>query len=147
MNLKYHEVSLMYFGALLFLISLIQGLIIPYFTIPRMALSAHQAGIDSGIVLILIGLIWKHLLLKETLIRITFYSSIFGMYIVWFAITLSSILGASNALPLSGEGVTSSPTNELIVQILIMTGGSLCLVSALFIFLGLFKKARSAAAA
>lgn len=131
---------LMCSGAVLYLISLLQGLVISHFVIPKMALSAHQAGIEGGIVLILFGVMWGALYLREGTKKLAMYASIGGMYIVWFAITLASILGANKALPIAGEGFGSTTLNELTVQGLIMLGGTFCLVSAVLVVVGLYRK-------
>jgi len=87
--------KLIILGVLLFLIGLIQGAFIPYFHNSRMALSAHLAAVQSGMAMVIFGLIWGMVNLKEGLLKLAYYTNILGMFLVWFAISLASIFGAS----------------------------------------------------
>ncbi len=58
--------QLLIFGVLLFLFGLLNGAVIPYFTNPRMGLSAHLAGVQNGMVLLIFGLLWPYLTLSST---------------------------------------------------------------------------------
>ncbi len=137
--------KLILWGATLFLIGLLQGALIPYFPNSRMALSAHLAAVQSGMALIIFGLIWGFLVLQEIWLKLTFYASITGMYTVWFAISLAAILGASKALPIAGAGFSTTPLNELVVQVIITTGAGLGVLSTGLIVLGLVKGLNSTA--
>ena len=57
--------KLIFWGAALFLIGLIQGGLIPYFMNTRMALSAHLAAVQSGMALMIFGIIFELISLKE----------------------------------------------------------------------------------
>jgi len=132
--------SLILWGAFLFLAGLLQGCVIPHFTIPRMGLSAHLAAVQSGMVLIIFGLIWQFITLGDKCLRIICYATITGMYLVWFAITLSAILGAGESLPIAGVGFSSTPFNELLVGSILTLGALLVIVATVFIVRGLVSK-------
>ena len=51
--------QLIILGVVLFLIGLIQGALIPFFHNPRMALSAHLAAVQSGMAMVIFGIIWS----------------------------------------------------------------------------------------
>ncbi len=135
--------KLLFWGAVLFLVGLLQGALIPYFLNSRMALSAHLAAVQSGMALMLFGLMWGHLALREKWLKVTYFSSIVSMYTVWIAITLASILGASKALPMAGRGFSSTPFNEMIVEVIVTAGAGLGIISAGLIVLGLYKGLKS----
>jgi len=78
--------QLIIYGVLLFFIGLIQGALIPYFHNPRMALSAHLAAVQSGMAMIIFGLIWALLNLKEAVLKIAYYSSITNCWKRFFSI-------------------------------------------------------------
>jgi len=130
---------LIFWGAALFLAGLLQGALIPHFMNPKMALSAHLAAVQSGMALMVFGLIWGALVLEQRWLSVTFYSSIASMYLIWFSITLSAVLGASRALPMAGEGFSSSPINEMLIEVIVYIGAGLGIVASLLIVLGLYK--------
>jgi hydroxylaminobenzene mutase len=70
---------------------------------------------------------------------VTFYSSIASMYLIWVSITMSAVLGASQALPMAGQGFSSSPLSEMVIEAIIYTGAGLGIVSSMLIVLGLYK--------
>ena len=131
--------KLIFWGAVLFLIGLFQGALIHYFLNPRMALSAHLAAVQSGMTLMIFGLIWQLLILKEVWLKITYYSGVASMYLIWLSITISAIFGASQALPQAGKGFSTSQFIEVSVSATIYTGSGLAILSGLLIVLGLYK--------
>jgi len=128
-----------FWGAVLFLAGLLQGALIPHFMNPKMALSAHLAAVQSGMALMVFGLIWGALVLEKKWLDVILYSSIASMYLIWFSITLSAVLGASQALPMAGEGFSSSPINEMVIEVIVYIGAGLGIVASLLIVLGLYN--------
>ena len=131
--------KLIFWGAVLFLFGLLQGALIPYFLNPRMALSAHLAAVQSGMALMIFGLIWSALALGEKWLKVAYYSSIASMYLVWIAITLAAVLGASKALPMAGKGFSSTHLNETAVELIVYVGASFGVISIVVIVVGLYK--------
>jgi len=136
--------KLLFWGAMLFLIGLLQGVLIPYFLNSRMALSAHLAAVQSGMALMIFGLLWNSLELPEKWLKVTYYSSVASMYAIWLAITLAAIFGSSKALPIAGAGFSSSFVTEVTVEIIVTLGAGLCVVSSVLIVLGLYRGLKSA---
>jgi len=64
--------TLIFLGLLLFLLALIIGLFVQNMTNPRMALSAHLEGIMNGMFLMILGLVWRRLILSKTLFKTTY---------------------------------------------------------------------------
>ncbi len=145
MNLKveHHGKQLILFGALLFLLGLVEGVLIPYFSNPRMALSAHLAAVQSGMALMIFGLIWSLVDLSPAKERVARYAAVLSMYLIWLSITLAAINGASQALPMAGVGYTASPLGEVLVKVLVYPGSVLGLVSAVLMLLGLYRNFKS----
>lgn len=126
-------------GAVLFLIGLIQGLAIPKFRNSRMALSAHLTAVQSGMALMIFGIIWSLITLELFWLNTAKWSLIASVYIIWIGISLAACSGASKALPIAGNGFTASKTSEVTVVVIETIGIMLSLFSAVLIVIGLFK--------
>lgn len=135
--------KLLFWGALLFLFGILQGGIVQQFLNPRMGLSAHLAAIQSGLTLMVFGLIWNHLKLNAALLKTTYFTSLYSMYLIWIGLTVSAIFGASKATPIAGSGFSADPNIELITQALIFVGAVAGIVSAVLVCLGLYKNLKS----
>lgn len=130
-------------GTILFLIGLIQGAFIPNFLNPKMALSAHLAAVQSGMVLIIFGAIWSWVKVSPKWEKIGRLSGIVGMYLTWLAITLSAVFGTKTKLEIAGAGYGSSPIYENIVVTILMMGAGLCLAFTFIICAGLWRAYKS----
>ena len=116
-------------GMLLFILGLLNGLVIPLFKNKRMGLSAHLAGVQSGMVLLLFGFLWGRLSLPETLLSASYWLSLYSMYTIWLALLLAAIWGSSRSTPIAGAGFEASKQQELIVKLLLVSG-SLAIIAA-----------------
>ncbi len=54
-------------GALLFVLGLFTGLVVPMLAAPRLRLSSHLEGVFNGLLLLLLGLVWQRLRLGRRL--------------------------------------------------------------------------------
>ena len=134
--------KLLFWGALLFLIGLLQGGLIPLFVNPRMALSAHLAAVQNGMALMIFGLFWGLLTLSQRWLTVAYYSAVASLYLIWFAMTLAAAVGAGRALPIAGAGFTAGAVGEAAVEGIVTLGAGLSIVSALLITVGLFARLR-----
>jgi (hydroxyamino)benzene mutase len=116
-------------GMLLFILGLLNGLVIPLFKNKRMGLSAHLAGVQSGMVLLLFGFLWVRLSLPEALLSASYWLSLYSMYAIWLALLLAAIWGSSRSTPIAGAGFEASKQQELIVKLLLVSG-SLAIIAA-----------------
>ncbi len=137
LNITPSSEELILAGALLFLIGLTQGIIIPFMKNPRMALSAHTDGVQSGLALMVYGIVWSLVDLSPLWQNLAYFSAIIGFYGLWIGITWASATGASRALPMAGEGYSGTPTAELIVIALTRISGTLILLSSIALVIGL----------
>jgi hydroxylaminobenzene mutase len=135
--------KLILWGAILFLAGLVQGGLIPFFFNPRMALSAHLAAVQSGMALMIFGVVWELLTLQEKWLKIAYSSVLASMYLVWLSITMSAIFGASKALPMAGKGFSASSLVENSVLITVYLGAGLGVLSGILIVLGLLGLTRT----
>lgn len=137
--------QLMFSGALLFLLGLLEGVVIPYFTNTRMGLSAHLAAVQSAMALMVFGAIWSYVSLSDGLAKLAAWASIFSMYVVWLGLTLAGILGTSKATPIAGAGFQGSASAELLTEAIITIGAGAGVVGAVLIVWGLWNNLRAEA--
>ena len=130
---------LIFWGAVLFLLGMLQGLLIPFFTVPRMAVSAHLSALQSGMAIMIFGVIWRFINLGDTWLKICCSFHILSGYIVWIAINLSAALGASKGLPIAGAGFSSTPLNETLIVVMLTVGAGTGIFAMILVVLGLYK--------
>ncbi len=100
--MSHQQSQLVFYGALLFLLGLLQGFLIPVHHNPRLGLSAHLAAMQSGMAVMLFGLVWPYTNVSERLGRLAVPALITGMYLVWIAISIAAATGANATLPIAG---------------------------------------------
>lgn len=116
-------------GVLLFFAGLLVGFAIPAFRSPRIGLSAHQAGVQSGTFLVAMGALWPHLALASTLSAAAGDALWISLYAVFVSLVLAAAFGAGRLLPIAGGGIKTTPGREIAVSMLLI-GGSLGCVAA-----------------
>jgi len=127
--------SLCFSGVLLFLLGLLTGLAIPRCRSPRLGLSAHLTGVQSGTVLLALGLLWPHLSMSSALSLILADGTSAFLYMVWLSLLLAALFGAGRGLPIAGQGITTTPVRQTVVSVLLIVGslGVLATIAALLI--------------
>jgi (hydroxyamino)benzene mutase len=106
-------------GMVLFLLGLINGLIIGFGRSPRLLLSAHLTGVQSGTFLIAVGLLWPHIAMPVIWagwLSVTLTMSLFGL---WLALLLAGLVGAGRGLPIAGGGIETKPLYQLPITALL----------------------------
>jgi len=121
-------------GTVLFLLSLLVAFVIPIVANPRMGVAAHVAGLQSGMALWAMGLMWQQMVLPQAAQRTAQITATAGLYAIFASILLAAVWGASRALPIAGAGHQASRLRELAVTMLI-AGGSLAITVAVVIVL------------
>jgi hydroxylaminobenzene mutase len=124
-------------GAILFFLGLCNGVIIPLLTNARMGLSSHLAGVQNGMVLLIFGLVWRHLRLSPARLRLAGWSAILSMYAIWAALLLAAVFGTSGATPIAGAGYTGTAAQEATVTALLYAGSGGILLAAFLVIVGL----------
>ena len=77
-------------GMILFLIGLLNGLLIPSFESHHMGQTAHLVGIQNAVVLIVFGLIVKHINFSTKFTNLLVALSIYSMYAIWLSVALTA---------------------------------------------------------
>ena len=122
-------------GVLLFLLGLLTGFGIPRCRSPRLGLSAHLTGVQSGTFLLALGLVWPRLSMSPTWSAILANGTWASLYMVWLSLLLAAIFGAGRGLPIAGGGITTTPARQAVVTVLLVVGslGIAVAVAALLI--------------
>ena len=131
--------SLVVAGAILFLLGLLQGAAVQSFANPRMALSAHLTAVQSGMALMIVGVIWPAALLKAAFLKVARWAVVLGMYGLWLGLTLSAASGASDALPIAGAGYHADRLSEAVVSVLVLVSSGLMTLGWLLFVVGLIR--------
>jgi (hydroxyamino)benzene mutase len=139
MTLNHNAKMLVIAGAWLFLLGLLQGVAVPMFANPRMGLSAHLTAVQSGTALMILGVIWSLAVWSETFEKLAFWTTLVGTYGLWLGLTLAAATGASDALPMAGQGYSASRLTELAVSALVMISGGLMIIGWLLFSVGVLR--------
>tara|TARA_R110001599_G_C12180716_1_gene654038 strand:+ start:870 stop:1127 length:258 start_codon:yes stop_codon:yes gene_type:complete len=70
-------------GAILFVIGLLAGFVIPSFVNPRMGLASHLEGVMNGTFLIALGAAWSHVKLTAKLAVTVYWLILYGTFANW----------------------------------------------------------------
>ena len=141
MDLSRHARLLCLCGVVLFFLGLVNGVLVSAFTNPRMGLSAHLAAIQSGMALLLFGLLWPKLSFSQVTERIASWGCILSMYAIWLALLLAAIFGTSAATPIAGSGFQGSGWQESLVTTILYAGSVGSIVGVALILVG-FRNSR-----
>jgi hydroxylaminobenzene mutase len=116
-------------GTVLVLLSLLIGFAIPALANPRMGVAAHVAGLQSGMVLWVLGLMWPRVALPASAEWAAQILAVLGLYAVFLSLSLAALWGTSRATPIAGAGHRASPEREAMVRV-VLAGGSLASLAA-----------------
>ncbi len=132
---------LLFLGVLLFLFGLVIALFIPLMTNPRMGVSAHLEGTLNGMFLLILGLIWHKLVLKEKWLTITFWLTIYGSFANFVAVSIGAVTGAGKMMPIAG-GKEGTPVLESLISFLLITLSLAMIIACILLLLGLYNHFR-----
>ncbi len=133
---------LLFLGILLFLFGLVIGLLIPVMANPRMGLSAHLEGTMNGMFLVLLGLLWNKLALKDNWLKTVFWLTIYGSFANFAAVTIAAITGAGKMLPIAG-GLEGATLIEGLISFLLITLALAIIVVCSIVLVGLYRKIKN----
>lgn len=129
---------LLFLGILLFLLGLIIAFFIPALANPRMGLSAHLEGTLNGMFLVLLGLIWNKLVLKNNWLTATFWLTIYGSFANFIAVAIAAVSGAGKMMPIAG-GKEGTSTIEAVIAFLLISLSLAMVFVCLIVLIGLYK--------
>lgn len=107
--------SLLWHGAMLFLLGLLTGFVQQQFRNPRMGLAAHLEGIMNGTFLIAVGAAWSEVKLAPRWSAWTYGTALYGTYANWVFTTLAAAFGTAAMTPLAGAGFRGAGWQETLV--------------------------------
>jgi (hydroxyamino)benzene mutase len=94
-------------------------LLIPVLANPRMGLTSHVEGIMSGMLLVVMGLIWPRLSLGSRAMTAASWLLIYGAYANWANPLLAAAWAAGGSMmPMASNGLKGTPVQEMIIGIL-----------------------------
>lgn len=131
--------TLLIAGALLFLIGLLSGATVQLMQNPRMGLSAHLAGVQNALFLLVVGASWGHVRLSPLAARGAVWFGVGGMYGFWVALQLAAIWGTSRATPIAGAGFEGAAWQEVAVDTLLRASSGAAIVAAAIVLVGFWR--------
>ena len=135
--------SLLISGALLFLIGLLSGVVISDMRNPRMGLSAHLAGVQNALFLLVVGALWERVALGRRLKTVLASSGILSMYGFWVALQLAAVWGTSRGTPIAGAGFEAAAWQESLVANLLRVSSGLSILAAALLLGGFVRGMRA----
>lgn len=129
-------------GFVVFLLSLLVGLAIPFVLNPRMAMAGHVTGTILAVLLIGLSVVWDALGLSPGRAKLVRGLYLYGTYASLTAGLLAAVLGTSRATPIAGAGFHASATKELVVQVLFVSLGLALLAATVLVVLSLYRRGR-----
>ena len=133
------ERNLVKHGFVLILLSLLTGLVIPLAEAPRLALSAHTIGLISGILLLTLSAVWKHLVLSDWQEKVAYWGWVYSSYTNWFAILFGAAVGTGRMTPLASRGIEATDAVELFVALLLISLSIAALLAVSLSIIGVIK--------
>lgn len=118
-------------GVVLFLLGLFNGFAIPRMKSPRLGLSAHLTGVQSGTFLIAAGLLWAKLQLASTWSGVVADVLWVSLYLLWLSLLLAGCFGAGRGLEIAGQGMTTTRGRQTLVTALMALGSIGCVAALL----------------
>ncbi len=123
-------------GVILLLLGLLTGFAIPMLQHRRLALSSHLEGVQNGMLLLILGLVWPHLRLTTGWLRAGFYQALFGTFANWGTTFLAALWAAGGEMmPIAGGNAVGMEWQEALVKLgLLSLSVAMLLVSGLVIY-------------
>jgi hydroxylaminobenzene mutase len=129
---------LIQFGVSLFLIGLLIGLAVPFFAVPRLALSVHLLGLMQGLFLSVVGILWPRLKFTRAIETGAFWLLVYGCIAAWTSNLLGAIWGAGNSIvPIAAGAARGSEIQEMIIVVGLRSGGLALIAGTVLLLWGL----------
>ena len=109
-------------------------------TNPRMGVAAHVGGVMSGLLLLLVGLIWGEIRLPASAEKAAFWLFLYASYTGWLAQLLAAWFGTSRATPIAGAGYSGTAWQENLVYFVAISFSIAISLACILALWGLRKK-------
>lgn len=103
-------------GFVLYLLALLTGLVAYEVANPRMGVAAHVEGVVNAIFLLVLGIAWPRLGLRDRPATWVYWTGVIGAYANWAVPLFSALAGASQPR-LAGAGFQAAPWAEGLLAI------------------------------
>ena len=133
---------LLWHGALLFLLGLLTGFVIPLLENPRMGLSSHLEGVLNGLLLIALGFLWPKLELGARARTSLFALALYGTYANWASTLLAAAMGTGRSTPIAAPGRQGLLWQEAIVDFGLISLSVAMVVAMVIVLRGLRRVGR-----
>ncbi len=131
-------------GVALLLFASLEGLAIPFFTVPHLGLSVHSLSASLGVLLLALGLLWPSLNLGSITSRIAFGFLIYFTLAILAAYLMAGIWGAGHStMPLAAGAARGSAFQEAVIKVMAYSSAPPGIISFALILWGLRGKATS----
>jgi (hydroxyamino)benzene mutase len=127
-------------GILLFLIALVFGLIFPRLANPRMGLSAHLIGLQGGVFLTVLGLIWGELNLSPKVAKATIWLGLYGNYGNFVTNVIAAAYATTRLQPIFGSGKFAGDWPENVVSFGLISIAAAVIFCCVLVLWGLRRK-------
>ncbi|MGH2642839.1 MAG: hypothetical protein ACRDE2_02730 [Chitinophagaceae bacterium] len=134
---------LIFLGLFLLFLGLFIGLFIHNFANPRMGLSAHLEGVMNGMFLIIMGLLWKRLMLSKGWLSFAYWLALYGTFSNFIAVLISAISGSGKMMPIAG-GQEGAPAIENLISFLLISLALSMLTVCILALWGFYKHMKHA---
>ena len=108
-----------------------------------MGLTAHLEGVMNGMFLVVLGLIWSKISLKERWLSTAFWLTIYGSFANFVAVTIAAITGAGKMMPIAG-GKEGTSLQEGIISFLLVSLSLAMIAVCCMVLTGLYKNIKQA---
>jgi hydroxylaminobenzene mutase len=139
---------LIFWGVLLFLLSLLTGLLLvaspSWVANPRGVLAGHLEAAMNGMFLIIVGLFLPRAALSAGQARVCRGALLYSTFANWLFTTLAGVLGASEATPIAGLGHHAAAGVEQAILVGLVTVAMAMLVAVVLLLVGVRRAALGA---
>jgi hydroxylaminobenzene mutase len=133
---------LLQLGVALFLLTSLEGFIIPAFAVPNLGRSVHTLSAFTGVLFLGMGLMWPRLTFGATAARIAFWFLVYSAFATIAGFILAALWGAGGSImPIAAQGARGSDFQETMIQFVMYPAGPAGIVAFALILWGLRAKA------
>jgi hydroxylaminobenzene mutase len=132
---------LMAHGFLIFTASILVGSVATWLPAPRMGLSCHLNGLMTGMMLVLMGLIWNRLALSGSSKTLLFWLAVVGVYCSFAMHLFAAVFPSGNRfMPFASEGKVGTDWQEAVIFACNVLIGATLIPGSLLTAWGLWRR-------
>lgn len=125
-------------GAILFLLAMISGFLMPLLENPRMGLSSHLIGIMGGAFVLGIGAAWPHIRLGARTAAAGYWLLLYSIYADWISTLLGGFWGVGASLmPIAADGHDNPGWQNYVVSFGLISLSITSILAAIILIYGL----------